>query len=338
MNKDNKDLGLIVEEKKKVSKATIVILGVLICVLIAGLGFLVGSNMKDTVKGSVKGGIKGSDKSTNKVVDNTTAQENTELAVDMDEEEKEKLIGEEEKRILAGEIVIYRLEEGKKSGELCKLDLNLDGEKEVISISDFKVTDERENLDIKINDCEVTFENFSIEPELVALALDDEKIILAAHANGMSDDPVTYLYVYNGEKIINGGSFYNDITCAIDDMANEQVVIKNNIIKCASHEGTISNYVYRHYHWDGKELIKKDEPVLKYTNPKEELRLIKDIEVYKSYDDESEPQTMKKGIVHPINKGPNNWNYIKGEDGTEGWFTFEQDEYFEIFENMNLAG
>ena len=41
---------------------------------------------------------------------------------------------------------------------------------------------------------------------------------------------------------------------------------------------------------------------------------------------------LNKMIVYPIKMGKDNWNYIKAEDGTEGWIKINMDEYFDIFD------
>jgi hypothetical protein len=298
-----------------------------------GIGILIGTNLNldnnDTLT-----------KINNKELKDVT-EEDIKEEIKKENEEKERLLGEEEKSILAGKVVVYALEEDKESGSLCKLDLNLDGEKEQISIGKLEIDTESdtEKFDIIIDDSKVMYEGIGVMHEVVAFALNNDQIIIATHASGMSDDYSTNLYTYDGKDIHNAGSFTSDIAAA-NNMDSKSVIIKENSIRCHSQEGTISNYVYRDYVWDGKKLVKVENDVLEYANPEEELRLIHKLKVYSDYKDidNCEVTTIKEGVVHPIKKGPDNWNYIRSEDGMEGWFTFDYEEYFDIFENMNMAG
>ena len=329
----NKEVNNTEKKSKKVSKSSTITLGILVCILMVGIGILIGSNINFDNNGI-------SDKFNNKELKDIT-QEDIKEELKKENEEKQRLLGEEEKAILAGKIVVYTLDEGEESGALCKLDLNLDGEKEQISIGEleFDVANDTEKFDIMIDDSKVTYEDIGVIHEVVAFALNNEQIIIATHASGMSDDYVTNLYTYDGKKINNAGSFTYDI-CAANEMESESIIIKENSIRCHSQEGTISNYVYRDYEWNGKKLVRKEAEVLDYANQDEELILKKKLKVFSDYNNVSDSETtvIEPGVVHPIKKGPNNWNYIRSEDGKEGWFTISLDEYFTIFENMNMAG
>lgn len=302
-----------------------IILGIIIIVLLA-VGIFVGQYYYASHNSKDKKSEEYTEENYNKEKDN-----------DEDNIANEEIkLNEDEKKIFNGEIIIY---EAKKEGELCKLDLNRDGEEDSIGVSKLE-TDENcvQKFDIIVNDSKITFEQENGEYLVAALAFDKDSILLASYTNGVSDDPVSFFYKYDGEKIEEVGYISNDIRMTNKEIdGNTYVEIKGNKLKCWSHEGTLSNYVYRNFEWNGKKLENVDNDEYDYVDQKEEIEVIKEITMYASkYEKDSAATKVKPGIIYPIMAADEGWNYIRTEAGKEGWI--HVDDCFDCFGRLNLAG
>ena len=107
---------------------------------------------------------------------------------------------------------------------------------------------------------------------------------------------------------------------------------------CKVEEGTLLNYIYKVYNWEETKFVEAKTDQYLYLDTELELKLKKDIVVYEKQDKKSKSLKLKKQSVYAIKKGLGNWNYIKGKDGTEGWFELDITEYDKIFANSYLAG
>ena len=248
-------------------------------------------------------------------VDNDTKSEGVKESVEESKEDndadKEGVdLNDDEKKIFNGELVIY---EAKDAGKLCELDLDRDGNRESIEVSKLETDDNNvKKFDIIVNDSKVTFEEENGEYLVVALAFDENNILLATYTNGVSDDPVSVFYKY--------------------------VQIKGNKLKCWSHEGTLSNYVFRNYKWNGNKLEDIDNGEFEYVDQQEEIRNIKEITIYENkFEKESKSTKIKPGtIIYPLIAGEEGWNYIRTENGDDGWFPVYDN--YDAFDRLNLAG
>lgn len=274
-----------------------------------------------------------------KKVDNNTIQENEteDKSNNEDEKKEENNLSEDEKRIFDGEVIVY---EAKEAGTLCELDLDRDGTKEDIQVSKLE-TDENnvKKFDIIVNDSKVTFEQENGEYLVVALAFDDKSILLSTFTYGVSDDPVSVFYKYDGKKLEEVGYIANDIRDANKEIeGTKPVVIKGNTLKCITHAGTLSNYVYMNYKWNGDKLESTDNEEYDYVNQQEEIRPIKDLTIYENkLEKDSKSTVIKAGtIIYPLRAAEEGWNYIRTEDGDDGWLPVF--ECYDSFDRLNLAG
>lgn len=246
-------------------------------------------------------------------------------------------LSEDEKKIFDGELIVY---EAKEAGKLCELDLNRDGKKDNIEVSELE-TDENnvKKFDIIVNDSKVTFEQENGEYLVVALAFDDKSILLSTFTYGVSDDPVSVFYKYDGKKLEEVGYIANDIRDANKEIeGTKPVVIKGNTLKCITHAGTLSNYVYMNYKWNGNKLESTDNEEYDYVNQQEEIRPIKDLTIYENkLEKDSKSTVIKAGtIIYPLRTTEEGWNYIRTEDGDDGWLPVF--DCYDSFDRLNLAG
>ena len=275
-------------------------------------------------------------------VDNDTKSEGVKESVEESKEDndadKEGVdLNDDEKKIFNGELVIY---EAKDAGKLCELDLDRDGNRESIEVSKLETDDNNvKKFDIIVNDSKVTFEEENGEYLVVALAFDENNILLATYTNGVSDDPVSVFYKYDGKKLEEVGYISNDIREANKEIdGTTYVQIKGNKLKCWSHEGTLSNYVFRNYKWNGNKLEDIDNGEFEYVDQQEEIRNIKEITIYENkFEKESKSTKIKPGtIIYPLIAGEEGWNYIRTENGDDGWFPVYDN--YDAFDRLNLAG
>ena len=255
------------------------------------------------------------------------------------EQKEENKIGEEEKRILAGEVIEYKFDSNNKSGKVAELDLDLDGNKETIELGKISRDAETdvESLEIKVNDSAVKFEEFTIKQVVSAVAFDDKHILLATYANGMSDDYHTSFYMYSDKKLEKVGDIGNDIR-ELNKKVDGKEVLKytDGILESIEQGGTLSTRVIVKYMWDGSKLSISTDETFDYANQDEKIKVIKPIKLYKEAKKDSKSKEISPSVIYPIKRGDESWNYIKTEEGKEGWI--DASECYECFEQLNIAG
>ena len=217
--------------------------------------------------------------------------------------------------------------------------MDLDGNKETIELGKVirNAKKDEESLEIKVNDSVVKFEESNIEQVVSAVAFDDKHILLSTYANGMSDDPHTCFYMYADNKIEKVGDISNDIR-ELNKKVNGNEVLKyaDGVLECWEQGGTLSNIVIVKYKWNGATLSVDTDGTFDYANQEEKIKVIKPIKLYSDAKKDSDSKEVSTSVIYPIKKGEESWNYIKTEDGKEGWI--DAVESYECFEQLNIAG
>lgn len=238
------------------------------------------------------------------------------------EDEEKNISFEDEKKILAGQVIEYKFDSNDKSGKIAELDLDSDGKKDTIELGKIISNKKKDNesLKITVNGSSVKFKESAIEQVVSAVAFDDKHILLATYAKGKSDAPHTSFYMYSNKKLKHVGDINNDIR-ELNNKKDNMVTVKyfDTVLESKEEEGTLSNYVFVKYRWDGKKLFLDPYHRFDYVNQNEAIKVIKPIKTYLDPARSSRMTEVTTTIIYPIMKGEDSWNYIKTKEGTECW-------------------
>lgn len=237
-------------------------------------------------------------------------------------DEDKNISFEEEKKILAGQVIEYKFDSNDKSGKIAELDLNLDGKKDTIELGKITSNKEKgnESLKIKVNGSSVRFKESAIEKVVSAVAFDDKHILLATYASGKSNAPHTSFYMYSNKKLKHVGDINNDIR-ELNKKKDNMVTVKyfDTVLESKEKEGTLSDYIFVKYRWDGKKLVIDPYHRHDYVNQNEAIKVIKPIKIYLDPARNSRMTEVTTTIIYPLMKGEDSWNFIKTKEGVEGW-------------------
>ena len=93
----------------------------------------------------------------------------------------------------------------------------------------------------------------------------------------------------------------------------------DTVLESKEKEGTLSDYIFVKYRWDGKKLVIDPYHRHDYVNQNEAIKVIKPIKIYLDPARNSRMTEVTTTIIYPLMKGEDSWNFIKTKEGVEGW-------------------
>lgn len=263
-----------------------------------------------------------------------------------------KLPEDAETRILNGEIMY--MEVSRDNSTAGKLDLNGDGEKEVLyleAVGSYFNDDGWSKWDYIDSDFRVRVNNLYyesycsiVDPVLMAFSPDGEQILLAVYDDGPSGDPVTSFFRYDDTGVYPAGKLPDDLRDATIDA--------DGVIKCTFRADMLqTEWARGYYYWNGSEIVRREDDIYYFVDDskwREEnqipLVLLKEITVFEERSESSQAITMKPQKVRNVASDQSEWILLEAEDGTRGWirlvqfcFPSEESDPFELFEGLNMA-
>lgn len=288
----------------------------------------------------------------NKSKDKKTEITKSEEKVEDNSENNDINLGDNEKKILNGEVITFESDTNSGEVELAQLDLDLDGSSEKISISYKDTTsDGIFDFDILVNDNKIEIYDSFLLNGIMAFTFDKKSILLATSPDVANVDSYTRLYKYNNGKLEEVGGFEGNI--GLLGKKNESISLEGGKLTSNSHTGILRVYAKTTYSWDGSKLTMNPGPydvVIcaeedEDTFVDEDVLLIEDIKGFKDYkikdtniNFKSQKYKLLKIVSQQEGEDYRTYLYIKGEDGTEGWIDILEFSDESKFKDFGLVG
>ena len=255
-----------------------------------------------------------------------------------------------EQNILDGNIQVWDLT-GIDENTAFALDLDSDGKRERIMIfpEGFAFDGVRcYELNVDGSTCEGTAEN--MEPSLLAVSLDGKNILMAVFEEGPSGDPQTSFYRFHEGKLSSAGEIPGDIRMLERD--------EDGYIRCGFRADVIQTaYAFGYWYWDGSKVVRREDEGYVCTGNRDDwgytdlekrdwITLKETVQLYAEKDESSGTIILKPQKVIEIMTDADEWTYLRGEDGTEGWLHvvnlgipgLDGKSVMEVFDGLSMAG
>lgn len=274
--------------------------------------------------------------------------------------ENEKIIiGEEEQLILNDAILIVQ-GAAEERQIIWKLDVNLDGKEETITLegldSDKNLAyyDTLQNYRIQVGESSLEVYGDNVAFELAAFSPDGKIILLAIYDDGPSADPITRFYCYDGDELLEAGSISADIRTI--EMPIEEKSPFDGVYR--EEDGTFkatfradliqTQWAWGYWFWNGEAMVMREDTEYECVSYEGEygwLTLLEPLEVYATMSENENPIIMSPQQVQCTRMGAEEWIYLEAEDGTAGWLRLESGSIpslgekfpWEVFEGLYLA-
>lgn len=255
-----------------------------------------------------------------------------------------------EQNIRNGHIQVWDVSDAEEDTAFA-LDLDGDGSREEISIRWMKdgAYTEYDHYLVTVDGQEYEDYGENVEPKLLAVSLDGDHILLALFEEGPSGDPETSFYYFNGTDLSKAGEIPGDIRILERDEAG--------YLRCGFRADVIqTTYAFGYWYWDGSQVVRREDEGYVCTDNRDDFSgtdpdnrnwiILKEaVEVYPEKDESSKTVTLKPQKVMELMTDAEEWTYLKGEDGTEGWLhvagvqipSLDNKLVMDVFEGLFMA-
>lgn len=180
------------------------------------------------------------------------------------------------------------------------------------------------------------------ERTIIGFTPDAKELLLGIYDEGPSADPITRFYRYDGSGLYAAGSIPGDIRTL--------QISQNGVIRCPCRADLLqTSFVWSYWYWNGTEIMMRQDTEYEFIHDEdseEKLLLREPLQVYSERDESAEAVTMNPQEVEEIYTDLEEWVFLRGQDGTQGWLktglytipSLGDKETSEVFDGLRFFG